>query len=499
MSFTLEKGLEIVKALEVINEGKAFSPEISAATHLIRNLLAVQLATKEEMLLFQRASELRTSIDSIIDKSQGEELAVRISKICAHLNAFFEDSSEQISIIFLKEDEDNPQAENFYIANNTEQTPQKTELPAELLTSSNPNLFTKGKNHFLKLTLNECTLGAIKFKAKKDGAMAPVDLELLKKAAEVIDTFLESQLKQHRHLRIKKTLDRILDRSGTDNKVQDGTSTGFESGLKTSIEYILSKISPSQIVLDLNVFKSAELASEYSISLAIPESKNETQPQKKVTQTTFLQIPIMVPPSSTDQNAKTTQLGSLIINAEKLSANDKEILTMLAEKIASATKNWNDSYRQLKQFGLPPLAALWYKMGILKEKSEQEFTMAFTDIYGFTALSETIQRITETHQIKEDRTMIEFVEAFKTIIAKNNHLFSNHDKVIGDCVVDTFGPPYSTENLDQLGLAPSEKTTMTHAVNAFKSLLITRAKTREIQNYLENLLLKLARKIKPES
>lgn len=135
-----------------------------------------------------------------------------------------------------------------------------------------------------------------------------------------------------------------------------------------------------------------------------------------------------------------TVVGRLVVavEVEELSTHDRELFERFADYLRQRLVDFNREYQRLA-YAFPPesvtrlLNESDYEKRLLP--AEQDVAVLYTDIAGFTRLSEQVLK--EPSLI--GRLVDHWGEAVVNILWKHGGVF---DKMVGDCVIGLWGPPF---------------------------------------------------------
>lgn len=456
--------------------------------------------------------EIRTQTDRILDQNRSKPLHHNLQAVARHLHDTL--GTKDIAVVgfsYVNEQNNHLQFDNltriapdrtinepdFF---NSEEVEAADSFPEKIFSSrDNTSIYDpQRKTHFMGFRLGRQCLGIldIRFRNAKS-RLLPEQEAICRNAITIMDTYLDGKLKQQRGLRHRRKVERILDRSGTDINFIDGRETGFRQGIIRALTYLCNKTGAKLIHLKLDVMgdeKSFPLElfigqeGEIPADAFVSASENLTAKSHKIT----------VPPGTViDDDVKTVDNGTITFFGEDLDEEDRQNLEMTAEKLISAVRNWRNDLGNTINFGLPPKVALLRKKGLLLPMSVEDISMSYTDLHGFTAISERINEITCKFGLREDymmRLIAAYDQMGKEIAEQSGGCF---DKLVGDCLIIHAGPPYTTDGRDGLNMTELEPSF--HAINCLKIALRIKHGLPRIQQFYERLLLEMANEIDDKS
>jgi|GEM_PF-6604267 len=452
--------------------------------------------------------EIRTQVDRITDLNREKTLHHNLQAIARHLHDTLGTKDiNSIGISYVNEKNDHLQFGHL-----TRISPDRTKSSPDQLTSeeieatgnfpekifsgeANTSIHDPGrKTHFMGFSLGRQCLGILDIRFNDSNTrLLPEQEAICRNAISILDTYLDGKLKQHRALKNRRKVERIMDRAGTDITFENGRETGFRQGIIKALSYLCNKTGAKLIRLKLDVMGDGK---SFPLVLFIGK-EGEISPEEFAGKRMWLmekRHKITVPPGTViDEDTKAVDNGTISILGEELDEEDHETLVMMAEKLISATRNWRNDLNNTINFGLPPKVALLRKQGLLKPKSVEDLSMSYSDLHGFTAISERINEITSKYNLKEDymmRLIAAYDQMGKDIAEESGGCF---DKLVGDCLVINAGPPYTTDGKDGLGMYDNEPSF--HAINCLKIALRIKHGIPKIQQVYENLLLEIANEI----
>jgi class 3 adenylate cyclase len=454
--------------------------------------------------------EIRTQVDRIADLNRGKPLNHTLSEISAYLHTFLgrKDISE-VGIAYVNENNDYLHSDVLTRVHPDQKDPNgysaeevnACETYPEKIFSSEGNTSihdAKKKTHYLGFRLGKQCLGIIDIRFRKaNNRLLPEQEALCSNAISILDTYLDNKLKSQRAQRHRRKVERILDRSGTDITYSDGRETGFRQGIIRALSYLCGKTAAKYIRLDLDVMGDLK---SFMLEICIgPQGEISTGELDAAKDgLTARSHKITVPPGTViDDDVKAIHNGTITFFGEDLDEEDQQTLEMTAEKLISAVRNWRNDLNNTINFGLPPQVALLRKKGLLKPRSVEELSMSYTDLHGFTAISERVNEITSKYGLKEDymmRLIAAYDQLGKDIAVQSGGCY---DKLVGDCLIIHAGPPYTIDDRD--GLGQTTHNPSHHAINCLKIALRIRNSMPEIQRVYENLLLEMATEIEEKS
>jgi len=458
----------------------------------------------------QNQIEIHQQIDEIIDRNSNNSEHRILHDIAIHLrNILGTKDIESISISYANENNDygnttkmtrvtsNPVINHQEIV---EELDSEAVFPARLFsaTGSTSIYEPSTKTHFIGFRLGKKCFGIIEIKFKKNNSRLSTKQETLcKNAITSLDTFLNSILKEKRERKIRRKIERILDRAGTDIRFEKNEEKGFRTGIIRALTFLCEKTAAKLITLNLDIMGDGK---SFTLNLYVgPEG--EMAPEKFFSTSQNLESrshKITIPPGNViDDNVKTVDNGTITFYGEDFDQEDLNALEMTAEKLISAVRNWRNDLNNTINYGLPPRVALLRKQGLLKPMSVENLTMTYTDLHGFTAISERVNEITAKYGLRENymmRLIAAYDQLGKEIAEQSGGCF---DKLVGDCLIIHAGPPYTTDGRDGLGI--KEQNATIHAINGLKIALRLRHHLSAIQKVYEQLLSEMAKEIEDNS
>jgi class 3 adenylate cyclase len=485
---------------------------------IVSDLIALHESIEKEALANAQTDQQRaivsisTQVDRIRDLNRGIGFHPTLQAIARHVHDTLGTKEiENVGISYVNEGNDHLQSDRL-----TRISPDRTKDTPGFFTSEEieasghfpENIFSgegtisihdpARQTHFIGFKLGQQCLGVLDIHFRKPNTrLQPEQEGLCISAISQLDTYLDSMLKPMRARRHRRKVERILDRSGTDIVFEDGQETGFRQGIIRALTYLCNKTGAKLIRLKLDVMGDGK---SFPLHLFIGK-EGEISPEDFIGRKVGLvekRHKITVPPGTVnDEDTRAVDNGTISFIGEELDEEDQDILETTAEKLISVVRNWRNDLNNTINYGLPPKVALLRKQGLLQPKSVEDLSMSYTDLRGFTAVSERINEITSKYNLKEDymmRLIAAYDQMGKEIAEQSGGCF---DKLVGDCLVINAGPPYTTDGLDGLGL--KEHQPSFHAVNCLKIALRIKHGMPKIQQVYEDLLLEMAREIEEKS
>ncbi|MCC7196968.1 adenylate/guanylate cyclase domain-containing protein [Candidatus Peregrinibacteria bacterium] len=501
-----------IKALlgDIVRE-KTLASRVDNAEELA-NMFAEDLKDAKKKLETQEAlEEVRTQIDGIIDTERNKSLHSGLAAIANYMRGTLGKNCESVAIAYVNEDNDyekfdrltrvTPRAEGKSKAGSKGETKHTAEslssedFPAEIFAS---HINTKvvdvehGKKYF-SVKLGKQCLGIIEVKMKEGQQMTEEQEKKCEKAISVIDTYLDARLMNLRLDKLRKKITRMLDRSGTDTVIQDGKVVrGLRKGLTDAFIYLSKKTGAEQVYLTLDIM--GDKKQEPLCLLVSADGELEMTNLEEASSMESIKRPITIPKGMIIDDSTETQVdGQIMFYGHDLDEEDQKALSVAAEQIISAVRNFRVDLNNTVRYGLPPQVALLLKEGRLQTSSVENLSMGFTDIYGFTGISEKFREITSKYGLKENY-MVRLVAAYDQM-AKDIALDYGgcYDKIVGDCVIVNSGPPYTTDGLDGLGLKGNND--VFHAMNSLKIALRIKQGLPKVERVFHDLLIEMAEEI----
>lgn len=505
-----------IKALlgDIVRE-KTLASRVSTAEELANSFEQDLQVMKKKLETQEALEEVRTQIDGIIDKERNKSLHSGLAAIASYMKGSLGKNCESVAIAYVNEDNDFEKFDKL-----TRVTPGgdgkskvgskgETKHTAEELSAEDfpPEIFAShintkvvdsesGKKYF-SVKLGKQCLGIIEVKMKDNHQMTEDHERKCEKAISVIDTYLDARLMNLRLDKLRKKITRMLDRSGTDTVIQDGKVVrGLRKGLTEAFIYLSKKTGAEQVHLTLDIMGDKKqpplqliVSADGEIEIANPEEASSMESIKR---------PITIPKGMLIDDSTETQVdGQIMFYGHDLDEEDQKALAVAAEQIISAVRNFRVDLNNTVRYGLPPQVARLLKEGRLQQSSVENLSMGFTDIYGFTGISEKFREITSKYGLKENY-MVRLVAAYDQI-AKDIALEYGgcYDKIVGDCVIVNSGPPYTTDGLDGLGLKGNNA--IFHAMNNLKIALRIKQALPKVEEVFRNLLMEMAEEVENKS
>jgi len=281
---------------------------------------------------------------------------------------------------------------------------------------------------------------------------------------------------------VEDYLTQVMNESGTDVVFEGSVERGFEKAIEEILKFLCEQIDAAQIELEIDVKGDGKV-------YVLQNLVGEVNPGKR-TESTEAKYPINI------KNSKGKSLvGEMIIKGQNLDESDKKVVEIVAAKLGTYTCQWRADFAKETQ-GIPPQVALLRKWGRLVEQSEEQLTMFYCDIYGFTAISEKFSKVTRRYGLKSGK-LLELIEHFE---GKHKELLGEigcYDKLVGDCVIAHFGPPYeidpvSGKKFDAFALPESERDPAFYAISALKLALNIRKNLPKFEEFFAELLYQTA-------
>jgi class 3 adenylate cyclase len=498
-----------IKALlgDIVRE-KSLASRVNTAEE-IANMFEVDLKDAKKKLEAQEAlEEVRTQNDGIIDSERNKSLHSGLAAIANYMRGSLGKNCESVAIAYVNEDNDFEKFDKL-----TRVTPgdkkagakgetkhvieelKAEDFPSEIFAS---HINTKvvdsesGKKYF-SVKLGKQCLGIIEVTMKDRYQMNEDQEKKCEKAISVIDTYLDARLMNLRLDKLRRKITRMLDRSGTDTVIQEGTIVrGLRKGLTDAFVYLCKKTGAEQVHMTLDIMGDKK---QPGLQLLVSaDGEVDITNLEEATSMESIKRPITIPKGVIIDDTTETQVdGQIMFYGHDLDEEDQKALSVAAEQIISAVRNFRVDLNNTVRYGLPPQVALLLKEGRLQPSSVENLSMGFTDIYGFTGISEKFREITSKYGLKENY-MVRLVAAYdqmaKDIAAEHGGCY---DKIVGDCVIVNSGPPYTTDGLDGLGLKGNNA--IYHAMNSLKIALRIKQGLPKVEKVFRDLLLEMAEEI----
>lgn len=139
-----------------------------------------------------------------------------------------------------------------------------------------------------------------------------------------------------------------------------------------------------------------------------------------------------------------TVLGKIVVSgSQSLSTYERDLVSIFADALQKRVIDFDKESRQLAQiFNVPTVMRLLreenYRAKHLEPK-RQEAAILFTDISGFTRISEQV--------LGEPSKVGEFIQAWSLDVTRILWQYNGAcDKYVGDCLIGLFGPPFFDED-----------------------------------------------------
>jgi len=494
-------------AEEAVPVSIARDPQTQSHAELVATIARIReqlTAARAKNKVLEDEAEIKTQIDNIIDEERNEQVPQVLSSISQYLwDSLGRDKIEKLSFAYVNETND--YLEHSYLTRVTPGAKQGEDPTVEAITDGAfPNrIFSAKKNtdlyeenqdtYYITLKLGKQCLGIIEIHPKPDQRLSGEQENLCHKAISVIDTYLDGALKPLRAKKNRRKIARILDRAGTDIVFENGEEKGFRIGLIGALSYLCKKTGAKFIRLALDVTGDK---STYPVELLVNASgeQKESDHAEAIGNMESRSKDITVPAGAKiDDNTPTQVDGKITFLGDDLDNEDQQALDLAAEQIISTVGSWRADYQHTVEYGLPPKVALLKKKGLLQTRSVENVTMGFTDIYGFTAISEKFREITRKYGLQEDymiRLMGAYEQMGKDVAEESGGCF---DKLVGDCLIINAGPPYTTDGQDCLGMKDHEP--MFHAINGLKIAMRLRKALTRVEKVFADLLAEMAEEI----
>ncbi|MBP7635582.1 adenylate/guanylate cyclase domain-containing protein [Candidatus Ozemobacteraceae bacterium] len=137
-----------------------------------------------------------------------------------------------------------------------------------------------------------------------------------------------------------------------------------------------------------------------------------------------------------------TLVGKMIIRPPAgcgLSVSSREIVQVFAETLRQRLVDFNREKNMLRQFFSPEVTRRLLRLEDYKEKylspRKADIGILFADISGFTKMSEQV--------LRDPQRIAKFIDTWsKAVVERVFPLNGALDKIVGDCVIILFGPPF---------------------------------------------------------